>query len=246
MPLFKIDSTETAINSGHNEDLLVNFPTPIELGDSECEIALAHCSLWYSWVNISATEYSNATWRYYNGSVWRANVTMPDGMYSLLDIQNYVEAKITANGDTPANIQFNANYATGYCDIVLVGGYQFDFSLSSFGNLLGFTASSTVTVSATSPSKVDITRGVTSVGIACNVVTGSYANSRSSRVLHTFAPASAPGSLLTIEPASRIYLPVNTKTIWSLRVSLIDNLGRPLHIGSDPVTVVLHIQKAKS
>ena len=238
--LLTIDSSET--KSSHNEEVSILFNTPVEL-EPGSTVALVSCNVWYSWSNVSHTEYSNATWRYRNGTTWRANNVIAEGMYSLVDLQTLIDNYVVSCGDTAGNITLEPNYATGYCALVLTNGYQIDFSLSSFSDLLGFTVREIVTASKTGANKVDITRGVTSVNIVCDAISGSYRNGKASNILYSFSPTDAPGTLLEIRPSARIPLPMRSNTLYNMTMRLQDQLGRPLHIGTDPVSYSLEITK---
>jgi hypothetical protein len=86
------------------------------------EISLASAQLYYSWYNINQTLYNNSTYSYtwIDGST--VTVTMPDGNYSVAEINTYLESVMvqnnhylvnTTNGDFVFYIQFETN-ATYY------------------------------------------------------------------------------------------------------------------------------------
>lgn len=82
-------------SSNNNNELLYQLPYPIKLQDYD--VALASLYLYYSWGNISA-EYGNNTLRYIwvNGTTY--TVVMPDGYYSLSDINNFLHLTMESNG----------------------------------------------------------------------------------------------------------------------------------------------------
>ena len=52
-------------------------------------MALANLSIWYTWKNIKS-EYSNNKFKI-SAPTWNDEFDLPDGSYSLSDIQNYFE-----------------------------------------------------------------------------------------------------------------------------------------------------------
>ena len=64
------------------------------------EIALVSASMWYSWYNISDSQYSNASWRYSidSGATWIAH-TVPDGLYSIDSLNSYFQKTVTEDGN---------------------------------------------------------------------------------------------------------------------------------------------------
>ena len=61
------------------------------------EIALTSLQMYYSWFNISQTQYNNSTYTYtwIDGTI--NNVTMPDGYYNILEINAFLESVMVTN-----------------------------------------------------------------------------------------------------------------------------------------------------
>lgn len=91
-------TANNVVNDGTNSNLLYRFPTSINLTDKY--IAVSSVSIFYSWFNITAA-YGNNTFTY----TWTAGattttytITIPDGLYQIADINNYIQFVCIANG----------------------------------------------------------------------------------------------------------------------------------------------------
>jgi len=250
--LLKLDSSTTKQNS---QNFTIQYPGGLTLNTDPnrtktYEVALITANLWYSWHNIDA-DFSNNTLRYYNGSTWK-NVTIPDGIYDISAINDYLHQEMKANGDSTTNaagedifdIEIVPNFNTLRCKVEISNSYQLDLSVSSLNSLLGF-ASKIVTATEEGTNGVDITRGVNSLVIHCSIVTGSYENSTGSDVLYTFVPRSSPGSNIEVSPNYPIYLPLSeSRQIMSINMRITDQQGRLINFNGENVTYVIHIREA--
>jgi len=239
--LLKIDSQGQA--STH--DFTITYPNFELERDTAYEVALVKASIWYSYHNISSS-FSNNVIAYYNGTVWRNDITIPNGMYGITELESYLQEQITANGDTSSNITFDPNYSTMKLTITLSGGYQLDLSKSSIYSILGFN-SGILTTTTSSPNSVDITRGVNDLLINCSLVSGSaFDNGKKSDTLYSFAPDVSPGYLMTIAPKQLIYIPIRERnTIQNIRLHISDQLSRPVDLNGEATSYLLHLRAIK-
>lgn len=85
------------IQDGQNNKLVYRFPNSVELTNKY--VAVSSISMFYSWFNILASENNNTfsyTWT--AGSVTTTyNVVIPDGLYDIADINNYLQYVAIAN-----------------------------------------------------------------------------------------------------------------------------------------------------
>ncbi len=245
MVLLKLDSSKV---SQEGEDFTINFDN-LELNNKyDYEVALVRSSIWYSYHNIS-TDFGNNTLRYNNGSVWKT-VTFDNGIYSVSDIDTFLKNAMKANGDSGTSsgvdvfyIAITPNYTTLKCDVTISNNFQLDFTTSTLRELLGFT-SVIATVSQSGANPADITRGINSLVIACDIVDGSYDNGASSSILYSFVPNVSPGSLINTEPVQRVYLPINTNNyIHHIRMTLLDNKGRLVKLNGEHSFYLLDLKR---
>ncbi|CAB0006610.1 unnamed protein product [Nesidiocoris tenuis] len=114
----------------------------------------------------------------------------------------------------------------------------------SIGRLLGFSPTllkpnvdnySDVPVNI---NKVDIIR------IYCNIARGAFYNGVEDHIIHEFYPAVMPGFKIIEIPKNVIYLPINTRTIHNITVSLRDQDGRLINFRGESINVRLHLRNA--
>lgn len=150
-------------NNTKNNQMKMNFPYPFESKDNE--IALSSCFIYYSWRNITSA-YANNTLSYTMPSGVSYPITIPDGYYSISDINAYIQLVMYNNGHyllnsngTPVyylSLQANSVYyrttlTSTPIPSVLPSGYTNPAGLSlsgncpllnvsnaAFGSLLGF------------------------------------------------------------------------------------------------------------
>lgn len=241
-------SSENRLAGETTSSFTVSFNPPIQI-TSNWEMSLEALSLWYSWYNISP-EYNNQIFRYYNGAIWK-NIIITPGLYSMENINTFVQTAMKNNGDFTAGnpdvffISLLPNYNTFKLDIVISGGYQIDLTVGNLYQIFGFTQK-IVTSSESGTSNINITNSLNKLFLVCDVVTGGYQGPTNSGVLYSFVANGEPSSLLTIQPNHLIFLPITaTNYIYKMRFSLIDNLNRPVNLNGEPMEISLVLRKVK-
>lgn len=90
-----------------NNTLQYNFPSSVDL--TGAQVAVSNVFMYYAWFNIS-TALNNTTFSYNitnsTGTITR-NLTLPDGMYEISDINSYLQFSFIQNND------YLINSATG-------------------------------------------------------------------------------------------------------------------------------------
>lgn len=99
-----IVNSDDVIDTVYNDTYKYSFPTgAVQFKDDS--IALVNLSIYYSWFNITSSSTggkynnNNFSYRWYNnagGSVF--NITIPDGNYSISDLNAYLQSQMIANG----------------------------------------------------------------------------------------------------------------------------------------------------
>lgn len=238
-----IDSS--TLNTSTPQDVTVLFQPPLILGSDEYELGLIKVMLWYAWYNISP-QYNNTTLRYSPdaGVTWKT-ITIISGQYSIDELNSRIQSLIVANGDVGTNVSIVADFSTLKIQIVLLGGYQVDLTQGNLYNLLGFTPI-IVTSTQLGANPANINNDINSLKITCDILTGSYDNNVSSNTLYVFSPNSGPGTQINITVNPPLFIPVrNTRTINSIRITLVDNLNRTINLNGQPVTYLLYLRPRK-
>lgn len=84
------------INAGNNKLVYQFQGGGVTFKDNE--IALLSLQMYYSWYNISASQYRNNVYQYIwiDGTI--VNVTMPDGFYNVDELNSFLESVMITNG----------------------------------------------------------------------------------------------------------------------------------------------------
>jgi len=90
-------NSSNVVPNGQNNQLVYSFPNSIAFPNHE--IAIQSISMYYSWVNINSTSLNNNQYQIY----WTATedtftVVMPDGLYEIATINQYLQFFCIQNG----------------------------------------------------------------------------------------------------------------------------------------------------
>ena len=174
--------------------LKLKLTNKLDLRLGEKVIALSNLSIYYTWKNIKST-YNNNKFKI-STSRWNDEFELPDGSYSVSDIQDYFEYILKKHGedvDKPL-VQVYVNK--------IKNGYNLEMLTPKTMNLLGSTENKiTKDKNGENVAHLEITEVVL---VHCNFVNNDY--QQDSRVSYTFVPNKSSGSLLDIFPANHIFL----------------------------------------
>ena len=81
--------------------LLLSLTDKIDLWRKDKYIALSNRSIYYTWENIKKS-YKNNKFKI-SAPTWNEELELPDGSYSVLDIQDYFQYILKRNGKKPLN-----------------------------------------------------------------------------------------------------------------------------------------------
>jgi hypothetical protein len=244
--ILHLDSQAIGLRYGAKPErfTLENLQLNLEL-DKQYEIALVSASMWYSWYNISDSQYSNASWRYSinNGATWIEHV-IPDGLYSIDALNAYLSKTATEDGNDPASLILSANYSSFRCLITLGVGYKLDLTQSSLHEIIGFDQQ-ILTVSKEGERNVNITNSINSISIHCSIVdsNASFFNNQATDTVFSVVPRSGPSTLLDVRPLHLIYLPITTRNLSSITISVTNQLNTVVDLNGEHTSFVLHIRE---
>ena len=200
------------------------------------ELAVDRVSMTYFWHNVNS-EYGNETIKYSkdNGSSWKT-ITFVDGMYSYDDLSDYINEVISDNDDQPSNNRVSIKIyfvLSSYRVVVELGNqWQLDMRNSTFGDLIGFEPQ-ILTKTSYSTKLSNITNGVDTILINCDIVTDSITDGRYSNTIAMIPTDNLTRSYpFTFEPRRALFSPISKTILSELRVNLTDSLGRPIDLNS--------------
>ena len=177
---------------------IYQFTDKLNLKNANKNMALANLSIYYTWENIKS-EYNNNKFKI-SAPTWNEEFYLPDGSYSVSDIQDYFEYIIRKHETIKDNppVQIYVNKIKNRTVFKIKTGYRSELLSKETVQLLG-------------SSKKDIDQNkdgeivpkletVEVVLVHCNLVNNNY--QQASKVLFTFVPNKQFGQLITITPHS--------------------------------------------
>ena len=267
---FNINLTD---ESSSSHDFTTTFTFPIILNNSsekdktEWEIGLRMLSMWSSYTTISSTK-ANDTFKYSTdgGSTWET-VTFPEGQYSLDTIQEYINYhlhQIDTTTRLATDLMFSPDYSrnlikltTGVLGSPLnlgVDGLIVDFTTSTFNEIVGFTSTihtlnydeGTYYKSEWGTSIGEVNADINSINLHCDIVSGSYVNSKVGDILYSFVPQAGASYHIREQPTQIGYTSMmNIDTIETIRVYITDQNDNALDLHGQPVSIQISFKPAE-
>ena len=182
--------------------LTLKLTSKLDLRIGEKVIALSNLSIYYTWKNIKSS-YNNNKFKI-SAPTWNDKFELPDGSYSVSDIQDYFEYIFKKHGediDEPS-VQIYVNKIKNRITFKIKNGYSLELLTPETMKLLGSTENKIIKdKNGENVPHLEITEVVL---VHCNIVNND--DQQDSRVLYTFVPNEPFGSLLEISPANHIFL----------------------------------------
>ena len=209
----------------------LNLKTP-----NNKNIGLVNLSIYYTWKNIKS-EYNNNKFKI-SAPTWNDTFDLPDGSYSISDIQDYFEFIINKYETLAENsaIQIYPNKIKNRIIFKVKTGYKLELLSPETMKLLGSTKKDVD--KDKNGEDVPKLESVEVVLVHCNLVNNSY--QQASKVLFTFVPNKQFGQLITISPHSLTMLKTTNSEFPFIQVWFTDQNNRPLEI-EDSVNITLII-----
>ena len=190
----------STLNSKRNESnrFVYQFTDKLNLKNPNKNIALANLSIYYTWKNIKS-EYNNNKFKI-SAPTWNNEFNLPNGSYSVSDIQDYFEyinKKHENIADNPP-VQIYVNKIKNRIVFKIKTGYKLELLTEETMQLLG--SSKKVIDKSKNGEIVPRLETVEVVLVHCNLLNNNY--QQASKVLFTFVTNKQFGKLITITPHS--------------------------------------------
>ena len=182
--------------------LILKLTNRLDLRIGEKIIALSNFCIYYTWKNIKST-YNNNKFKI-SAPTWKDEFELPDGSYSVSDIQDYFEYILKKHEDSvdKPSVQIYVNKIENRITFKIKNGYSLELLTPETMKLLGSTKNKiTKDKNGENVPHLEITEVVL---VHCNIANNDY--QQDSRVLYTFVPNKPFGSLLEISSANHIFL----------------------------------------
>ena len=217
--------------------LILKLADKLDLKRGQKSVALSNLSIYYTWENIKSS-YNNNKFKI-SAPTWSDEFELPDGSYSISDIQDYFEfilKKHSENVDNPL-IKIYVNKIENRVTFKFKKGYYLELLTTETMKLIGTTESKTT--KGKNGENVSHLETVELVLIPCHLVINSY--QQSSRILYTFVPNKPFGSLLEISPPNHIFLKTFNSEFQEIKVWFTDQTSKPLQV-EDKINLTMIIK----
>ena len=182
--------------------LILKLTDKLDLRRGEKIIALSNLSIYYTWKNIKSS-YNNNKFKI-SAPTWNDEFELPDGSYSISDIQDYFEYILKKHGENTdkPSVQIYVNKTENRVTFKIKNGYSLELLTPKTMKLLGSTENKiTQDQNGENVPHLEITEVVL---VHCNIVNNDY--QQDSRALYKFAPNKPFGSLLEISLTNHRFL----------------------------------------
>ena len=170
---------------------------------------------------------------------WSEEFKLPDGSYSISDIQDYFEyilKKHSENVDNPS-IRIHADKIENRITFKIKNGYYLELLTPETMKLLG--SSESKIPKDKNGEDIPHLEVAKLVLIHCNLVNNDY--QQDSKILYTFVPNKSFGSLLEISPTNHIFLKTFNSKFQEIKIWFTDQNSRLLEV-EDRINVTLIIK----
>ena len=174
-----------------------------------------------------------------SASTWSEEFELPDGAYSISDIQDYFEYILKKHRESVDNppITIYVNKIQNRITFKIKNGYYLELLTPETMKLLG-SSKSRITKDENGEDVPNL-EVVEVVLVHCNLVNNDY--QQESRILYTFVPNKTFGSLLEISPKNHVFLKTFNSEFREIKVWFTDQKSRPLEI-EDKINITLIIK----
>ena len=190
----------------------------LDLRRGESSIVLSNLSIYYTWKNKKSS-YNNNKFKI-SAPTWNDKFELPDGSYSVSDIQYYFEYFLKKHNEKIDNpsVRIYVNKIEDRITFKIKTGYYLELLTPETMKLLGSTKNRiTKDKNGENVPHLEITEVVL---VHCSIVNNDY--QQDSRVLYTFVPNKPLGTLLEISPTNHIILTTFKSEFQTIRVSFTD------------------------
>ena len=180
--------------------LVLKLTDKLGLTRGKKTVALSNLNIYYTWKNVKSS-YNNNKFKI-SAPTWSEEFELPDGSYSISDIQDYFEyilKKHSKSVDNPS-VRIYINRIENRITFKIKSGHYLELLTPETMKLLESTESKITVKTAKKEPHLEV---VELVLVHCNLVNNDY--QQDSRILYTFVPNKSFGSLLEISPTNHVF-----------------------------------------
>ena len=216
---------------------MLKLTDKLDLRRGQKTVALSNLSIYYTWKNVKSSHNNNKF--KISASTWSEEFQLPDGSYSVSDIQDYFEYILKKHSESVDNpsIRIYINRIENRITFKIKNGYYLELLTSETMKLLGSTENKiTKDKNGQNVPHLEI---VELVLVHCNLVNNDY--QQDSRILYTFVPNKTFGSLLDISPTNQVFLKTFNSGFQEVKIWFTDQTSKPLEL-EDKTNIILIIK----
>ena len=216
--------------------LVLQLTDKLDLRRGQKSVALSNLSIYYTWKNVKSS-YNNNKFKI-SAPTWREEFELPDGSYSVSDIQDYFEYILKKHSESVDNpsIRMYINRIENRITSKIKNGYYLKLLTPETMKLLGSTESKIT--KDKNGENVPYLEVVELVSVHCNLVNNDY--QEDSRILFIFLPNKTFGSLLEISPTNQVVLKTFNSEFHEIKTWFTDQTSKPLEL-EDKINITLII-----
>ena len=201
--------------------LVLKITDKLDLRRCQKSVASSNLSIYYTWKNIKSS-YNNNKFKI-SAPTWSDEFELPDGSYSISDIQDYFGYIIKKHSENVDNTSFRiyVNKIENRITFKIKNGYYLELLTPETMKLFGSTDSKiTKDKNGENVPHLEI---VELVLVHCNLFNNDY-------IVYTFVPNKPFGSLLEISPTNPIFLKTFNSEFQEIKVWFTGRSSRPLEV----------------
>ena len=230
------------INSGNSKTseyhvLVLTLTDKLDLRRGQKAVALSNFSIYYTW-KIIKSSYNNNKFKI-SAPTWNEEFELPDGSYSISDIQDYFKYILKKHSESVDNpsIRIYVNRIENRITFKNKNGYYLDLLTPEAMKLLGSTEN--IITKDKNGENVPRLEVVELVLVHCNLVNNDY--QQDSRILYAFVPNKSFRSLLQISPTNGVFLKTFNCEFQEIKFWFTYQTSAPLEL-EDKINVTLIIK----
>ena len=227
-------NSENSKTSEHNV-LVLKLTDKLDLKRGQKTVALSSLSIYYTWKNVKSSYNNNKI----SAPTWSEEFELPDGSYSIPDIQDYFEYILKKHGESVDNpsIRMYINRIENRIIFKIKNGYYLELLTPDTMKLLGSTESKiTKDKNCENVPHLEVAELVL---VHCNLVNNDY--QQNSRILYTFVPNKSFSSLLEISTTNQVFLKTFNSESQEIKIWFTDQTSKPLE-QEDKINITLIIK----
>ena len=217
--------------------LVLKLTDKLDLRRGQKTVALSNLSIYYTWKNIKSS-YNNNKFKI-SAPTWNEEFELPDGSYSISDIQDYFEYILKKHSESLDNpsVRIYINKTENRITFKIKSGYYLELLTPETMKLLGSTENKIY--KDKNGENVPHLEVVELVLVHCNQANDDY--QQDSRILYTFVPNKTFGGLLEISPTNHIFLKTFNSEFQEAKIWFTDQTSKPLEL-EDKINITLIIK----